>query len=334
VADGVRELGNGLFCYLQDANQGSGWGWSNSGLIVDGGEALLIDTLRDENLTSRMLSAYLDATGLASKDIATLVNTHHDGDHTYGNRLMQHARIMASKACTENLRKRPPSVFQSLLESRPQGHVGDFLFDLFGPPFDFRGVEPTLPSETLSDGQELRVGDKSVHILMAGPAHTEGDIMVHVPKDRTIFTGDIVFLTNTPIIWAGPSENWIHALDTILSMDVDTIVPGHGPVTDKSGVRKVREYLVYVERESRKRFEAGLSVEQAIQDIALGEFEDWGGSERIVVNVNHHYRRLRGDTSPQDLGVLLSMMAPLAERARKKKGRALPAVARPSCCPH
>jgi cyclase len=329
MKDGVHELGRGLFCYCQDCNQGSGWGWSNSGLIVDGDQALLVDTLRDEKLTGKMLAAYQDATGLAARDIGTLVNTHSDGDHTYGNRLMKHARMISSRETARDVAARPPSIFLGLLENRPKCVVGDFMFSLFGPPFDFVGVEPTLPSESVERTMSLKVGDKKVELIKVGPAHTAGDVLVHVPGDRIVYTGDIVFYTNTPILWAGPQANWIDALDRILAMDVDIVVPGHGPVTDKSGVRKIRQYLVYIEQESRKRYDAGMSLEDAIEDIELGEFEDWGSPERIVVNVNQHYCRFSGKASTLSFQTLMEMMAPYAARNNKRKRDAAAAA----CCP-
>jgi cyclase len=238
--EGVYDLGNGAFAYLQDCNKGSGWGWSNSGLITDHEESLLVDTLRDEKLTLTMLNSYRDATGLSAREIGTLVNTHRDGDHTYGNRLMSHARIVASEACARQLRERPPSDFVAMLRNRPEGVVGDFIFKLFGPPFEFEGIEPTLPNDTFTGRRDLTVGDKIVHLIQVGPAHTDGDVLVHVPANRTVYTGDIVFLTNTPVIWAGPHENWLAALDTILTMDIDTVVPGHGPITDKAAALRFR----------------------------------------------------------------------------------------------
>lgn len=315
--EGVHDLDDGAFAYLQDCNKGSGWGWSNSGLITDHEESLLVDTLRDERLTVAMLDAYRDAAGLSASEIGTLVNTHRDADHTYGNRLMSHARILASEACARQMRDRPPSAILAILKNRPTGIVGDYIFKLFGPPFDFEGIDPTFPTETFTGQYDLKVGDKAVHLLEVGPAHTEGDVLVHVPANRTVFTGDIVFYTNTPVIWAGPHENWVAALDRILAMDVDTVVPGHGPITNKQGVAKVKEYIAFVERESRARYEAGLSVEEAIQDIALGEFEHWGGAERIVPNVLYFYNRFRGEPFQDNLKEALRMMAPLALRGRK-----------------
>lgn len=333
--EGVQDLGNGLFAYMQDCNQGMGWGWSNAGLIVDGDESLMIDTLRDELMTHKMLESYRDATGLDRKEIGVLVNTHRDADHTYGNRLMSHARIVATEACKRGIAERPPTAILDLLQNRPEGPIGDYIFRLFGPPFEFQGVNPTLPNETFTGRYDLKVGDKDVHMIEVGPAHTASDVLVHVPSNRAVYTGDIVFLTNTPVIWEGPHENWVAALDLIMSMDVDTVIPGHGPITDKAGVAKVKQYFEHVERESRRRYDAGLSLAEAIQDVALGEFEDWGGSERIVVNVSYFYGRFSGTREHRSLHETFALMAPLAERARKRKGGLSPAAPETGgCCPH
>lgn len=334
MADSVRDFGNGCLCYLQDCNQGSGWGWSNSGLIVDSGEALLIDTLRDLHLTRTMLEQYQVATGLAPHDIGILVNTHADGDHTYGNSLMKHARIIATPEAKTKMMNRPPELFQRILDNRPDGLVGEFIYQLYGPPFDFVGLKPQLPTELVDHAATLQVGSKSVELLKVGPAHTEGDMIAFVPSERTIFTGDIIFYTNTPILWSGPASNWIAAIDHILSLDVETVVPGHGPVTDKVGVRKTREYLVYIQTQARKRYDAGMSMQDAVQDIALGEFEDWGSSERIVVNLNRLYAEFSGTPPITDFAVLMGMMAPYAERARKRRGARALDAALPACCPH
>src|ERR1700692_2495980 len=89
---GLREVGDGLFAYLQPDG---GWGWSNAGLVADGEQTLLIDTLFDLKLTEQMLSDMRRAVPTASR-IDTLVNTHANGDHCYGNQLLREARIVAS----------------------------------------------------------------------------------------------------------------------------------------------------------------------------------------------------------------------------------------------
>lgn len=313
---GVHDLGNGNFTYLQP-DRGSGWGWSNSGLIVDGEECLLVDTFRDANLTKAMLEGYRSATGIEAADIHRVVNTHKDGDHWFGNKLVSHAEIIASRATAEAMKYATPSLFLNALKKRPAGELGDYIVQLFGPPFDFENLEPVFPNRTFSGRLDLSVGDTAVQLIEVGPAHTEGDVIVYVPASRTIYTGDIIFLTNTPVIWAGPAANWIKAADLILSMDVDVVVPGHGPVTDKNGVRQLRDYLTYVRDESRKRYDAGMSVQEAIRDISLASYSDWGAAERIVVNVDHFYREFSGDTSPKYLFNYIEQMVPIAKRARR-----------------
>jgi len=136
-------------------------------------------------------------------------------------------------------------------------------------------------------------------------------VLVHSPGDRTIFTGDILFIGGTPIVWEGPIANWIAACDRILALDVETIVPGHGPVTDKDGVRDVKRYLEFVSREAAERYKAGMSVEEAAHDIALGEFSSWLDRERIAVNVQTAYRELGADVQANVID-LFGMMARLA----------------------
>jgi len=163
----------------------------------------------------------------------------------------------------------------------------------------------------------VQVGDKTVHLIEVGPAHTRGDVIVHVPSDGVVFTGDILFIDDTPIIWQGPVESWLRACDRILALDCGVIVPGHGPLTDARGVHAVRDYLVYVRDQARARYEAGLSVADAARDIARelagSPFGRWLDAERVVVNVNTLYRELSGGTDGQtNLVELFDLMAELA----------------------
>jgi len=94
------------------------------------------------------------------------------------------------------------------------------------------------------------------------------------------------------VVWAGPVANWIAASERILELGAHTLVPGHGPVTDASGMRDLQRYLRYVSGEAQARFEAGMDAEAAADDIDLSDFADWGDAERIVVNVASVYREL------------------------------------------
>jgi len=306
---GLHDLGNSCYAWLQP--DGS-WGYSNAGLVVDGVEALLVDTLFDLPLTREMLAG-MRAAEPAARRIRTVVNTHSNGDHCNGNELVADAEIIASKAAAAEMAEETPAAMAQYKRAAADlGELGEFFLRCF-EPFEFEGITKTLPTTTFEGTLERTVGDKRVVLIDVGPAHTGGDVLVHVPEDRTVFTGDILFIDGHPIIWAGPVQNWIDACARIEAMDVETVVPGHGPVTDKRGVTAVREYLDYVSKEARARYDAGLPAFEAARDIALADYDAWLDAERIVVNVSTLYREFAGDPSPPPIAELFAQMAVVAK---------------------
>lgn len=303
---GLHDLGNSVYAYLQP--DGS-WGWSNAGLVIDGQASLLIDTLFDLKLTQEMLDSMRKSVAAAAH-IDMLVNTHANGDHCYGNQLVADAEIIASvRTAEEMVTGVSPDQMAVLVKNADQlGQIGEFARYAFGS-FDFENITVTPPERTFEGELTLKVGDKTVHLIEVGPAHTQGDTLVHIPADKTVFTGDILFIGGHPIIWAGPTSNWLRACDRILAMDVETIVPGHGPITDKKGVAEIKGYFEYIFDEARKRYEAGMPAFEAARDIPLDRYASWSDGERIVVNVASIYRELSGDTTHPNVASLFGQMA-------------------------
>lgn len=306
---GLHDLGNSVYAYLQP--DGS-WGWSNAGIITDGDESLLIDTLFDLRLTQEMLDTMRKSIPAAAH-IDMLVNTHANGDHCFGNQLVADAQIIASTRTAEEMMTGvSPAQLAALLKQAPVlGQIGEFVGRIFAP-FAFDNITVTPAKKTFEGTLNLKVGDKEVRLIEVGPAHTQGDTLVHIPADRVIFTGDILFVGGHPIIWAGPTSNWIRACDLILSLDVETIVPGHGPITDKQAVAEIKGYFEYIFDEARKRYEAGMPALEAAKDIPLDRYASWTDGERIAANVMSIYHELSGDTTPPNVVSLLGQMAALA----------------------
>ena len=334
----LHELGNGIYAYTQLPGS---WGWSNAGLITDGDQSLLVDTLFDEKITAEMLASMRRATPAAAR-IGTVVNTHGNGDHCFGNALVADAEIIGTPGCIEDLREGTPSRNQLLLRAATVvGALGAggkligkalnavgidrvaFLADaapLALPnfrDFDFANVELTLPNRTFEGELELQVGDKKVVLIEVGPAHTRGDAVVWVPGDKTLFTGDILFKDAHPLIWQGPTSNWIAVLQRLLAMDIETVVPGHGPLTDKSGLAEILHYLEVLTVEARRRYDAGMSVEDAVRDLTLDEFKGWLDAERTYLNVHSLYRDFAGDTEPGDILAMFAGMARLQKHMQR-----------------
>lgn len=305
---GVQEVANGVWAYLQPDG---GWGWSNAGLITDGDRSLLVDTLFDLKLTAEMLAAMRRTTS-AAKRIDTLVNTHANGDHWYGNSLVDGAEIFASVSAAAEMLELPPARFAQLMKATPDmGETGAFLARMFGP-FDFEGIDAALPTRTFTGELDLDVGNRRVRLLEVGPAHTAGDVIVYLADEGVVFTGDILFHGGHPIVWAGPTSNWIAACDRILALEPVIVVPGHGPLAGPAAVADLKGYFEYLSVETRRRFDTGMSAAEAARDIDLGPYSGWSEDERVVVNVGCLYREF-GAEMPSDVGSLMDHMAVWAD---------------------
>jgi glyoxylase-like metal-dependent hydrolase (beta-lactamase superfamily II) len=304
----LHELGDGCFAYVQA--DGS-WGWSNAGLVVGDGASLLVDTLFDLHLTAAMLQTMAPLTSVAP--IATLLNTHANGDHCYGNQLVEGAEIVASLATATEMKEVPPAMLHAL--NMAPGELGALFRHFFGA-FDFDGIDVRLPTRTFEGRLEVEVGGRVIELIEVGPAHTRGDTVAVVPDAKTVYTGDILFIGGTPIVWAGPLSNWVAACDLLLGMDVDTVVPGHGPITDKEGVAGVRDYLAFVDSAAAQHHAAGADAWDAARAIArdIGARDEFRGlSEfgRITVNVDAAYRSIDPDYVAPDVVEQFRRMAAL-----------------------
>jgi glyoxylase-like metal-dependent hydrolase (beta-lactamase superfamily II) len=301
---GLHEVADGVFAWLQPDG---GWGWSNAGLVADGSSALLVDTLFDLRLTRAMLSAMRAAVPQA--EIGTVVNTHANGDHCYGNQLLAGARIIASERAATEMEHVPPSVLAGLMRSAgTMGEVGAYVQRIFGA-FDFEGISLCLPTSTFSGSLSVPVGATGVDLIELGPAHTLGDVVAVVPSRRALFAGDLLFIGGHPIVWAGPIANWVAALDRVLAMDVDVIVPGHGPVTDKAGVSEVRAYFVELVAAARPLFEEGLTPLDAARRLHIDRAAGWGEAERLVVNVAACFRSFGADVQADTFADMAALAA-------------------------
>jgi len=273
-------------CYAWLVPDGT-WGWSNAGLITGEGQSLLVDTLFDLAMTREMLSGLTRVTG--SHPIRSVVNTHANGDHWFGNELVSGAEIIASAETAAEMAANGPDLIRGLLAQ--DGAVGRFANHIFAP-FNFTGITPTPATRTFDRELTLDVGGTEVRVFNLGPAHTAGDSIVFVPSARTLYAGDLLFIGGTPISWAGPISNWIRACQFMLDLGADTVVPGHGPVTDHTGIHGVMDYLQWIEHEAALRHDRGMNAEEAMRDISLGRFASLDERGRIAQNILAVYYEL------------------------------------------
>ena len=306
---GLHSIGQNISAWL---TPNGGWGESNAALISGHKSSLLVDTLWDLPRTEAMLEAFQPQ--IEAAPIEQLVNTHADGDHWFGNQLVSAPKIIATKVAARHMRRYGPGqmtalravagIFRGLsyvpLPRRSRWRVAaDYLEDMMRP-FDFSNIKPAPPTLTFSRKLALDVGGRQVILMEVGPAHTTGDLIVYLPEDRVVIAGDVLFLGSTPVLWDGSSRNWIKACEKILALHADTIVPGHGPLTDPSGVEAVRRYWQFLRSAVRVHFDKSRPPAEAALRIARSDeflkqpFATWDGKERILINVYAIYRKLLG----------------------------------------
>jgi glyoxylase-like metal-dependent hydrolase (beta-lactamase superfamily II) len=285
---GLVQVGERTYAFLQP--DGS-WGWSNAGLVVGDNEAILIDTFFDLDNTQQLLDAVATVTDLP---IRKVVNTHHNGDHCFGNQLVTDATIIGHYRCRAEMLQSPsPSLFTGLRDAPDNGGGIAYLKRAFAP-FDFTGIDIKAPTVTFEDRLWLNPGGTSVRLEYFGPCHTLGDIVAYVPEDGVLFAGDIAFIGSTPLVWEGSLLNWIETINRINALKPRVIVPGHGPVTDVNGLRSMEAYLGHVVSQGAALKDRGLTPQQAALEVDIGEYAHWTDPERLVLNLMRLWLELDG----------------------------------------
>lgn len=300
---GLREVGAGAWAWLQP--NGS-WGEANAGLVVGDGVSALIDTLWGPRLAREMLAAM--APQVAEAPIGLVVDTHSDGDHWWGNsEVPTAAEIVTSRASLDAMREeaspgdlarmRRLARLVAHLPGRP-GAMGRYVGAMLAP-FDFGDVELRLPDRAFAGTATEVVGGRELRLIEVGPAHTAGDLVVHVPDAAVVYAADVLFLGATPIMWAGPLENWIAALD--LGAAADRPVARHVGlgVEREQQVEALRDYWRWLGEAVGAEHARGRSALEAARALTRdGEFARYAGwlcPERMVISVTTVHRALSGE---------------------------------------
>ncbi len=312
----LREIATDVYACLTPDR---GLGWSNSGLVHRAG-GLVVDTFWDLTHTRALIDTYrrVDA-----RPVKRLVNTHHNGDHCWGNQLFTDAEVIGHRRCAEAFGKdASPAGLQMLRNATDSQDPAIASFATALAEWDFSGIELSPPTTVFDDRLDLDLDGLKVELRYVGPAHTAGDVIVHLPAERVVFTGDVLFRLCTPIGWEGTYAQWTAALDEIVALDPAVVVPGHGPLSGVEGPREMRDYLTYVRGESRLHFDAGRSSLDAAKRIDLGPYAGWSEPERLLFQVERAYREFRGEPFDAPIDVMAMFRGMYDLRRHWSAGRA------------
>ncbi len=311
----LQEISKDVYACLQEDR---GLGTSNSGFVNRGG-GLVVDTFWDLPHTRQLIDLYARVWKAPARRV---VNTHHNGDHCWGNQLFRGAEIIGHRLCAAAFAKESPETLQMLRNAAGSNSPALAAIGHALAAWDFSGIELVPPTTLIDDRVVLDLDGIAAELRYVGPAHTAGDVIVHLPEQRVLFTGDVLFRFCTPIGWEGTFDRWLAALDEIVALDPQVIVPGHGPLCGVEGPREMKAYLQYVRSESRRFFDAGLPALEAAKRIDLGPYGDWTEPERVLFNVQRTYREFRGEPfdAPIDAPAIFAGMFELRTERQSKGG--------------
>lgn len=268
------EVADGVYAYVQPDGT---WWINNTGFITGPQGVFSVDACS----TERRTRAYLDAIGAVSTaPVRTLVNTHHHGDHTFGNALFPTATIVAHE------KARAESIAFGPARELPWWDSPDWGTLPLEPPF-----------LTFTDEVALHAGGTRITVRHVGtPAHTTNDVLVWLPEQSVLFCGDLVFNGGTPFLLMGSVAGAVDVLENVvLPLGARTVVPGHGPVFNGTApVEATLDYLRFVLGVAERGRAAGVSPLEAARSTDLGRFAGWPDAERIAGNLHRAYAELDG----------------------------------------
>ncbi len=216
-------------------------------LTTDDG-AILVDDKFERNVPAILEKVK----SLTSKPIRYVLNTHHHGDHSGGNQLlMKDAEIVLHKNARANMVK---------------------------------GSQPGQPRLSFADEFAVNFGGKEVRARHFGAGHTNGDAAVYFPAHKVVHTGDL-FVRGTPFIDygnGGNSEAWLKTIDGILTLDFDTVIPGHGAISKRADLIKWRADFQTVRTRVKEMVQAGKSKDDVARTLKLDDLPGWSLSGLLV----------------------------------------------------
>lgn len=267
----VEEVADGVFAYVQ--LDGS-WGLNNAGILPGRLGATLIDTSFTAPRARRLAGAVAE---LSAPPVRTLINTHHHGDHTYGNFVFPEATVIGHERCREAVLA-----------------TGLGTTNMF-PGVDWGDIEIVAPFVTFSDRLTVHVDDMKVELVAMGPAaHTNNDIVAWIESREVLFSGDLIVHGGTPFVLMGSVSGALGALERLRSFGARAIVPGHGAVCGPDVIDEQVSYLRLVQDTAAEAADQGWSPLEAARRCDLGRFAAWTDPERLVGNLHRALSELKG----------------------------------------
>jgi cyclase len=277
----LKELAPNVYAFLQREAPGqTNFSVSNFGCVVGPASMLAIDAgggpVHARN--------FIAATRRFGKPFDRVVISHEHPDHIVGlSQFPKGVEVVAQEETRAQIAKMRAPTTPAYWKTNPA----------WGSPDDVNQL--IIPTVTYRDRMSVYYGDIQVDFVWPGPAHTSGDTLIRLPREKVLFMSDIAFFDVTPLNGSGYIKDWIKVCEDILKDPaVEIIVPGHGPVGGKAQLDDMLNYLKLLMREGRKKYDAGVSAGRAAAELDLGHYAKWTDVDRVANNMARLYMEFAG----------------------------------------
>lgn len=237
--EGLTKIADNVYSYVgqKDASPAHSFA-ANAGIVIGRDGILVVDTLISAKEAQRFMA---DIRKVSDKPIKYVVNTHTHLDHAFGNCVF--AKLGATVISHDADRKKLATKGGDLLKN-----AGNYGLK----PEDMAGTEIVVPTLAFSDQLTIDLGGEEVKLIRTAPSHTAGSLVVFLPAKKLLFSGDILFTDFHPFLADGDIPGWTKTLDALIAMNVELIIPGHGPLSTRKDLREMKEYLMLFDAKARE----------------------------------------------------------------------------------
>lgn len=273
----VRKLSPDLYAYISENDHSA-----NSTFLVGQHGILVVDTGLNKAEGLKLLT---EIRAISALPVQFIINTHYHPDHQGGNGVVGPEAIVISSAFT---REKTLQLISGTPRTDGQSVVGETSQPAF-----------RAATEALDHRLTVFLDDIPVEVIMAGPAHTMGDVYVYFPRQKTLATGDLYLTNSSPAMDQGSVSNWIQALDSMLRLPVDYFVPGHFDVGTPATLTRFRDYLAELYAQVEKLLHSGVSAAEVRGRIDMKKYADFRQYPQFRAtfadNAETIYQQLSGD---------------------------------------
>jgi cyclase len=277
VSSRVRELAPGVYEWQGDRDKREP---ANATWVIFKDYVFLVDANFPWG-AREILSAIKSTT---DKPIRYVFNTHYHADHSFGNSLYADlgATVICTEACASEVKTKGAASWANWKDTQ----------------HSLEGARLLPPAITFSDRLVFDDGTQRVELIRFGPSHSKGDGVAYLPGQKILATGDLCvtwgFGNNVGDADAN-YDNWLRALQEMASWEPRIVVPGHGPISDRSALLADRDYLADMRQQVRAGISAGKTAEELAAQINLSSHGTIAGDANAnATSVRAMYKHLSG----------------------------------------